>query len=236
MYVHSAGNTTVLRDISPSATVHDVCALWASRFEGTVDTRGIKVRTVKGRLLVGSQLVSRALGSTLELCLTVVQHQFRERVSHITEVATGDQAAIQDLHPCAQEQPDTPGTEHLQDAPQSRASSSPLTRPLLERAAEKEASQHYKTAAFIYEQVRASPREQPHADHDALLKIELLLPLLVSQGCMKSKPRHSTSGDSRSTCRYWRLMRGTRKPFYAMSGSCKGQSSMRRPSNTLREQ
>ena len=147
VYVHVAGKTTVVRDVPVDATVDDLCTSWAVCVGKSELSGSIRASTVKGRPLQGSQVISRALGPTPELCLAVTSQQ-----SH-AQSSSGDEST--NIPRAVDETPAPSGDVPVLETSGSRISTSPLIAPLLERAAEKEASQHYKSAAFIYEQVRA---------------------------------------------------------------------------------
>ena len=154
IYVHFAGKTTVLRDIPFDATVDDVCASWAA-LRGKPDLLNrLKASTVKGRALQGCQVISRALGPNSEICLAVTSQQNGDDDGHDATLGH-EEASSLGVTPAANDESATSGGTHTPDTPQCRASTSPLIGPLLERAADKEASQHYKSAAFIYDQVSA---------------------------------------------------------------------------------
>ena len=154
VYVHVAGKTTVFRDVPFDATVDDLCTYWVGSVENSQPSGSIRASTVKGRPLQGSQVISRALGPNPELCLAVTSQQehaqnssgdgSRSNRTHQTDIS---QAIHEKLAPV--------GIVPVLETSESRVSTSPLIAPLLERAAEKEASQRYKSAAFIYEQVGA---------------------------------------------------------------------------------
>ena len=71
VYVHAEGKTILLKDIPSNATVDGVCALWAASMCVFEVTHSIKASTSKGRPLHGWQLISKALGSSPEICLSV---------------------------------------------------------------------------------------------------------------------------------------------------------------------
>lgn len=149
VYVHVSGRTVVFRDVSLDATVDHICALWAARIGQNQATACVRASTVKGRPLQGWQLISKALGPSLELCLALTPQQECEDA-----VEEGNEHPSDDLRSAQTSQAEShEGGRHVLEPPPSKASTSPLIAPLLERATEKEASQHYKSAAFIYEQV-----------------------------------------------------------------------------------
>ena len=155
IYVHVDGKTTVLRGIALDATVDDICASWAA-LSGDNQLAGVvRASTTKGRALQGCQVISRALGPHPELCLAVTSQQAHvdhsnQTAQHLRDSSNREESSTATNDLAASE------VEHGAEATESRASPSPLISPLLERAAEKEASQHYKSAAFIYEQARES--------------------------------------------------------------------------------
>ena len=153
----------MFRDVSSAATVDDICALWAARIGQSQSTACIRASTLKGRPLHGWQLISKALGPSSELCLALTsQHKSGDAVEgnkHPSEDLDSRQASQAESHE---------GSRHVPEPSPSRDSTSPLIAPLLERATEKEASQHYRSAAFIYEQVWAcltSAQPSPHILH-----------------------------------------------------------------------
>ena len=150
VYVHGSGRTVVIRDVSLDATVDDICALWAARIGQNQATGCIRASTVKGRPLQGWQLISKALGPSLELCLALTPQQESEDAVEGNEHPSDDHDSTQTSQAESHE-----GGRHVLEPSPSKASTSPLIAPLLERATEKEVSQHYKSAAFIYEQVWA---------------------------------------------------------------------------------
>ena len=155
VYLHIDGRTTVLRDIPLDATVNDICASWAALLGHDQLVGSVRASTNKGRALQGCQVISRALGLHPEICLEVTSQQTHAELSHqiaqnLWEASKREDVAAATNDSAASE------LEHAPEANQSRASTSPLIAPLLERAAEKESSQHYKSAAFIYEQARES--------------------------------------------------------------------------------
>ena len=149
--MHAAGKTTVLRDIPLDATVDDVYAAWAALLGQPESLGSVRASTLKGRALQGCQVVSKALGPHPELCLALTSHQLHADDGHGIKFVP-EEAGIPRGSPA---ETAIPGVDHASETNESRASTSPLIAPLLERAAEKEASQHYKSAAFIYEQVRS---------------------------------------------------------------------------------
>ena len=156
MYVHAEGKTTLLKDIPSNATVDGLCALWAARVGVSEAADFIKASTLKGRPLQGWQLVSKALGSCPEICLSVVLQPSSKASSEVVGIKEAGS-----LQGRGKRLPESGyegilgsfGSGQANRECQPEHTSSPLIRPLLERAAEKEASLHYKSAAFIYEQV-----------------------------------------------------------------------------------
>ena len=154
IYVHVAGTTTILKDIPFDATVEDACASWAALQVEKGLLGRVRASTVKGRALQGCQVINRALGPNPELCLAVISQQ--PDADNRDDSARGSQEAPSARHElAARKESARSGEGHVPETSKSRISTSPLIGPLLERAADKEASQHYKSAAFIYEQVRA---------------------------------------------------------------------------------
>ena len=152
--MHVAGKTTILRDIPFDATVDDVCRAWAVlRGEAGLVGR-VEASTLKGRALQGCQVISRALGPNPELCLAVTSQQVEKQNDHNGAAEDEEDVSLK-VSSVANDESATSAGDHTPDTYKCRTSTSPLIGPLLERAADKEASQHYKSAAFIYDQVRA---------------------------------------------------------------------------------
>ena len=156
VYVHVSGKTTILKNIPFDATVKDVCASWAAIQIQFELLGSVKASTIKGRALQGCQLISRALGPDPEICLEVTSQQTHADDRHKSTSWSRDPAGCEKAS-VANDETATSGVHHAPETLESRATTSPLIGPLLERAADKEASQHYKSAAFIYDQVRAQP-------------------------------------------------------------------------------
>ena len=156
VYVHAEGKTVLLKDIPSNATVDGVCALWAARVGVSEAAHVIKASTSKGRPLEGWQPVSKALGSSLEICLSVVLQSSSKASSDSSEINgidPSDGRGTRLLESIHEGDLGSFGTGQAHGEYQPEPISSPLIQPLLKRAAEKEASLHYKSAAFIYEQV-----------------------------------------------------------------------------------
>ena len=156
MYVHAEGKTILLKDIPSHATVDGVCALWAARVGVSEAVHSIKASTSKGRALQGWQPVSKALGSSPEICLSVVLQSSSKASSENSDLSKAAPSEGQDTRHLKLDCEGTLssfGSRQAHGEYQPEHTSSPLIEPLLERAAEKEASLHYKSAAFIYEQV-----------------------------------------------------------------------------------
>ena len=156
MYVHAEGKTILLKDIPSHATVDGVCALWAARVGVSEAVHSIKASTSKGRALQGWQPVSKALGSSPEICLSVVLQSSSKASSDSSDIKRADTSDGRGrwlLKSNREGSLGSFGTGQTHGKYQPEHTSSPLIQPLLERAAEKEASLHYKSAAFIYEQV-----------------------------------------------------------------------------------
>ena len=156
VYVHAEGKTILLKDIPSNATVDGVCALWAARVGVSEIAHSIKASTSKGRPLQGWQLVSKALGSSPEICLSVLlqpDSKASSESSSLHKEHEPDGQGRWHLKPYSEGKLGSFGTGQAHGECQPEHTSSPLIQPLLERAAEKEASLHYKSAAFIYEQV-----------------------------------------------------------------------------------
>ena len=159
IYVHVSGKTTILRQIPFEATVNDVCASWAALQRHPDLLGSVTASTLRGRTLQGCQVISRALGVNPEICLEVTPQQLDADDSHTS--ARGSQEPVGPKRASVAKSQSAPsGLHHAPETLENRASTSPLIAPLLERAADKEASQHFKSAAFIYDQVRA----QSHSD------------------------------------------------------------------------
>ena len=156
VYVYAEGKTILLKDIPSNATVDGVCALWAARVGVSEATHSIKACTSKGRPLQGWQLVSKALGSSPEICLSVVLQSNSKACSDSSDFKGADNLDERGRRLLDSNDEGDLGSFGIGQAHgdcQPEHSGSPLIQPLLERAAEKEASLHYKSAAFIYEQV-----------------------------------------------------------------------------------
>ena len=156
VYVHAEGKTIVLKDIPSKATVDGICALWAARVGVSEAAYSITASTSRGRPLQGWQLVSKALGSSPEICLSVVLQSSSKADSDSSDIKradTSEERGRRLLESNHEGDSGSFGTGQAHVECQPEHTGSPLIQPLLERAAEKEASLHYKSAAFIYEQV-----------------------------------------------------------------------------------
>ena len=156
VYVHAEGKTILLRDIPSNATVDGICALWAAHVGVPEAGDCIQASTLKGRPLQGWQLVSKALGSSPEICLSVILRPSSKAIPERRDIEKADFLEGQGTRLLNSDHEESLGSfdsgqAHGEHEPEPN--SSPLIQPLLERAAEKEASLHYKSAAFIYEQV-----------------------------------------------------------------------------------
>lgn len=158
IYVHVAGKTVILRDVPCDATVDDVCASWAALQVESGLLERVRASTLKGRALQGCQVINRALGPNPELCLAVTSQQPLADKSETSARGSQEAPSVRHELAAARVESATNGVNHAPETSKSRVGTSPLIGPLLERAADKEASQHYKSAAFIYEQVRAQSR------------------------------------------------------------------------------
>ena len=219
IYVHVDGKTTVLRGIALDATVDDICASWAA-LSGDNQLAGVvRASTTKGRELQGCQVISRALGPHPEICLAVTSQQVDVDHSHQTTERLRAPSNREEF-PAATDDSSASEVEHSPEATESRASPSPLIAPLLERAAEKEASQHYKSAAFIYEQARESSQSSLMSG----------MYLMLAHGISISKtsilsfpmPMQILAIDSRhqeTLLRYVRLLQRAKQPAQALACS-----------------
>ena len=153
VYVHAEGKTILLKDIPSNATVDGVCALWAARAGVSKVANSIKASTLKGRPLQGWQLLSKALGSSPEICLSVVLQSSSKASSDSSDIQGADTSERRGRRLQESKHEGDLGSFGTGQAHGGQHTSSPLIQPLLERAAEKEASLHYKSAAFIYDQV-----------------------------------------------------------------------------------
>ena len=98
-------------------------------------------------------MISKTLGPNPELCLAVTSQQAEKDDSHEATLEHEEAISLA-ASSAANDESTTSGVGSPLEPPKSRPSTSPLIGPLLERAADKEASHHYKSAAFIYDQVR----------------------------------------------------------------------------------
>jgi hypothetical protein len=156
IYVHFQGDEErvhVLRDLNETLTVGQVCRLfarsWNNNHDDKLDEESLVASTAKGRQLTWNQTIDKVLEKEADVyiakrkktdCSAAPLNSLRGRSTDTSETSRGPQG----LDVCSS----------LRGRSNGRiASQSPLIKPLLQKAAEREASQHYKAAAFIYNQV-----------------------------------------------------------------------------------
>ena len=159
LYLHYQAqppHTHILSDVTAEVTIGDVCKLFAKALiaKGVgVDPEQLQASTAKGRILAKSSTVHKAFSSDADAYITLVPGNATQKVTEDTPRLKPDAAASSNADVDDQHAPDgkLPAlVEKLPGAQQTRVS--PLIAPLLSQAAEKEAAQHLRSAAFIYQQ------------------------------------------------------------------------------------
>lgn len=173
LYVHLEDRETyVLQDVQDELTIGAVWELVVQSFDPNGDqkleSRGLQAFSAKGRLLDSTQSLRRAIGKDLDLYLSLRdtdKHVVKERTSiRQKSAAIASNAIDDDQEGSAQGLASQPKAEQTANGREHRCKvQSPLVAPLLQKAAEKEASLHYKAAAFIYKQVSGTPFGFLHA-------------------------------------------------------------------------
>lgn len=163
LYVHFEDRgTCVLQDVDDESAVEDICVLFlrAADFSNGFkpDQGELQAYTAKGRPLNLSQSIKKAIGKEADIYLRLNsdrKHRINESVQSKArrEVATSRIKGVGQLcsaqgYVLAASSEQGPAVEGSH-----RRVQSPLIAPLLQKAEEKETSQHYKAAAFIYKQV-----------------------------------------------------------------------------------
>lgn len=163
LYVHFEDRgTCLLHNVEDESAIGDVFELFlkACTFISDVNLhrRDLQALTAKGRPLNPSQSVKKAIGKDVDIYLRLDSDRLR-RISGdaqgtaksdvASSTTNGDQLCSGQGHALSARSEQGPAVQG-----NHRRIQSPLIAPLLQKAAEKETSQHYKAAAFIYKQVR----------------------------------------------------------------------------------
>lgn len=158
VYVHYQGigrSVHVLRDVNSELSVDDLCQLFVSSWNRdhiqSISTKGLQASTGKGRVLLPNQIIGKVIGKDADIYFTHNESDTTQRPYQNVDVPSYDHNIV----PGVSQSPKCPARL---DAPSEQRSlldkpESPLIKPLLQKATEREASQHFKTAAFIYKQV-----------------------------------------------------------------------------------
>ena len=157
LYLHFQGqpvHTHVLPDVTADVTIGDICKGFAKVLTAKgvdVQSDGLQASTAKGRILAKSSTVHRSVGSDADVYISLAP------VEGPPAPACGSDNGPKELHAAAlsddgQQSPAEQVPGAATTAQEARVS--PLIAPLLSQAAEKEAAQHLRAAAFIYQQAR----------------------------------------------------------------------------------
>ena len=169
LYIHFRGgaedHTQVLHTANAAVTIDDVCkqlVLALKTAKGIlVDSSQLQVASARGRAFGRSQLVHKAFDSDADAYVTLEAAVRADREGN-TQDGTALPGAPHDAQPCSNGRPgggpekaaQDSTMEHAQQAESQRQQkASPLIGPLLSQASQKEAAQHFRAAAFIYQQV-----------------------------------------------------------------------------------
>ena len=170
LYVHIEDRKTcVLHDVGGDVTVSALCALVVKTLDLKGDNKlisdNLRAFSAKGRPLDPTLSIKRAIGKDLDVYLSL--HSSRgngstkgtQGTSNSTAAASNTIGHDQKHHAqgIASRPEREPGGKQCH-----RKVQSPLVAPLLQKAAEKEALQHFKAAAFIYKQVPHKPTQLWH--------------------------------------------------------------------------
>ena len=155
------GDTQGLHNVGSAVTVEELCVQFADAVKVTqginLDSSQLQIATVKGRLFGRSHLVHKAFDSDADVYVSLKAGQHGEKrevkdsvddaahVLRITDPSSNSRSATEPRHVMG-----GAATTVLEDQ-----KISPLIAPLLSQASQKEAAQHLRAAAFIYQQVHA---------------------------------------------------------------------------------
>ena len=171
LYVHYRGgpesHTQVLHIADAVVTVDDLCKQLASTLNAaqglTLDSRKLQVASAKGRAFGRSHLVHKAFDCDADVYVSLTAEE-RGSTKSVNQVAPDLPGLPRVAQPYSSgrsgDGPEKAAQDsnllNAQDAKsQQQHKASPLIAPLLSQASQKEAAQHLRAAAFIYQQVHS---------------------------------------------------------------------------------